>query len=470
MAWLIMSERILFWRRCWRLLVVGATSAMAAVPLQAAVVAEDVFPELKEVLREALTQSPRMIASNLNRLKIEQLMLVSSAGLYPSVGGSLTFNQQLEQRDNGGPGQKEWDPGHRFLYNLSANYALFNWGSVRANAEIGRISAAIAANSVTEAYRLLAQQIRSEYLQLIIAKAGLRAAQYRMDMQREEFELIKTRVETGELARNSLSGAQMAFDDLLLRTDRTVLGFEIALKRFRRLIGNPSFGAEAIPDELPPVTQNDVSASVKPFHDQFLETEKWKAQVQYENQLKAIEQQKLREHVLRVNQRPKISLSAGVSQDELARQVDITERSRLTALFVGMNVSWNIFDGFSTRGQLLSTRTTLRQLENSLADAAEDMKEAALIALKEVDFAGRALDLAERDYQSSLASLAYAKENLELGLASDVAVKQAQASEYAARGSIFSRRAAYLNAIAAFLSSVNADPIVASGVNRPDGS
>jgi outer membrane protein TolC len=400
---------------------------------------------------------------------MEQQALAAGYRKYPQVSAGLTYYGQLEQRDSIGASAAEWDPGQRLLYSIGASYALFHWGAVTAAAEIGKISGAIAENNYGEAYRLLVLQVRSDYLNLIIGKASLRAAEFGLQMQKDALALVKEQADAGEVSSSAYSSAQFAFDEAQLGFERTQLAFDATVERFRRLIGSETFEAAAIPDEFPVVSQS-TPEQIAPLRDAFLADEGWKEQTLYENQESAIEQQRLQERIWRVNQRPTLNLTTGLSQDELSREVDITERSSISYLYIGASINWNIFDGFYTRRQLLSTRTTLLQLQQTLEQYGEDLKQASLNAFKEVELSGRSLYFAQYRYESAQGNVSYYRENFDLGLASELDVKNAEASELGARPTIYSARAAYLNAIASFLSSVNADPIVASGMNRTDGS
>lgn len=421
--------------------------------------AEVIIPELEPILRTALRQSPRVFQARLAKLQADQLTLVSSSVLYPHLDATLAYDRQREERN------EIWANGERLIYNAGISYPLFHWGALRAGVQIGKIQAEIAANNLKEAYRLAALEVRREYLQLILTKASLRAAEFRLGMQRDNLELVRSRVEAGELPSYTLTTTEIAVDDAQLSYDRAKQGLDVAVSQFRRLAGLDDFDVAAIPEEIPEVAAAPEEEAAA-LREAFVEEGGYEHLARYENKELELRRERLNLAILRVNQRPKIDLRTGVSQDELARETDITRRSTLQAVGIGVRVRWNIFDGFASRGRRLSVQTTLRRLQQDLETLTEDLKDAAERALVELDFAGRSLIAAERRFGPVPQNLRRAREDLELGVLSEEAVREAESRLYSAQITVFSARAAYLNALANFLSTVNADPALAtSGVH-----
>ncbi len=443
--------------------VAWATVGSAAEDEAALPIAEEVVPALRPVIENALRQSPRVFLASLAKLQAEQQTLVTSSPLYPHLDANLSYDQQREERN------AVWANGSRLIYSAGISYPLFNWGAVKAGVQIGKIQAEMAANNLQEAYQLAALEVRREYLQLILTKGSLQAARFRLDLEQRHLELVQTRVEAGELPSYSLSTTQNSFDDASLGFDRAQQGMDLAIKRFRRLAGLEELNADSIPDEIPRVTAAPKKEMV-PLRTEFLADGGFEDKARFENKELEIRRERLNAAILRVNQRPMFDVRAGVSQDELARETDITRRSKLSAVGIGVRLRWNIFDGFASRGRLLSTRTNLRRLENDLQNVTSDLKEAAETAFSELDFAGRSLDVAERRFGPVPQNFRRAQEDFDSGLISEDDLNDAQSRLYSAQISVYSARAAYLNALATFLSSVNADPAVASRLGPSPGS
>jgi outer membrane protein TolC len=179
-----------------------------------------------------------------------------------------------------------------------------------------------------------------------------------------------------------------------------------------------------------------------------------------------LERERLNEQIDRVRLRPKLDAVAGAMQDEISYDLDVSRRDRYASVFIGIRVSWNIFDGFATPAQVSATRARVRQMEQRLAEIEADVLNAADDAYKELEFATRALDHAESRFRSSQTALLGAKSNFERGRASELDVENAQAAANFGRLNVFRARASYLSSLASFLSAVNADPVAASATRE----
>ena len=94
---------------------------------------------------------------------------------------------------------------------------------------------------------------------------------------------------------------------------------------------------------------------------------------------------------------------------------------------IGLNTSWNIFDGYATRGRLQATRARRdaaeRALEANRLSVASDVRSAFL----DLEQADRVLESETRNVESASESLEIARENLAAGLATQLDVLQAAA-------------------------------------------
>lgn len=436
-------------------------SLLAAVAVfQASVVAatttEEVFPQLQDVLRDALRQSPAMIQRNLSRLAAEQSILMSSAALYPRVSASMTYQAAKENQSQDAP-DRGWIGNTRNNYSISASHPLLHWGENGAAADIGKIAAKIASNDVRDGYRDLARQIRSAYLQLIIDQASLRVGEFAEELARRRITVLQTRVDSGELLAGSTGGAEQELNETLLAAERSAAAFERSLRGFRRLIGNPNFSAEALPDGIPeisPLTPEEI-AQKKESLATGLETDGRRVNKSFE-----VRQQELSLQIAKVAQRPKLDLSTGLSQDQLTYVSNLGNRTGVQSLYVGVSASWNIFDGRATRGRIRVARTRLQQLEIQLADLTEELRYAAEQSSLQLDFTRRALKLSELRYAGALASFDLTKDHFDRKRISQDDLDNARYGLNSAEVGLFAVRAAYLNAVAEWLYSFNADPAV----------
>jgi outer membrane protein TolC len=130
------------------------------------VLPEHMLPQLKQIMANAVTQSPRMILRNLDVMVAEGDLIQAKAGLLPSVSGYYQVSKAKDIREDQS-GTLDTD---KVAYNLLLSQPVFHWNERRNNARIGELRKRIAEQQYGEAYRMLAQEIRSTYMQLILTK------------------------------------------------------------------------------------------------------------------------------------------------------------------------------------------------------------------------------------------------------------------------------------------------------------
>jgi outer membrane protein TolC len=308
-----------------------------------------------------------------------------------------------------------------------------------------------------EAYRLLALEIRSAFLQLTIDRASHRVARFNEDLMRRRLAVIETRVNSGELSPGAGGPQQMLVNEASFATERAGVAFDRNLQAFRKLTGQPDFSAENIPEEIPDIPRIP-SAEVTSLNGGF-----WERRMQdgrYEGLQFRVEQQRLDLQIARVAQRPTVNLVGGYSMDQLTYVNVLGQRTSVQSFYIGVGVNWNIFDGGATRGRIMTSRTRLRQLEDQLSALDEDLRMTSNLAGTDVEFAARSLKLAEDRFGATLAGFNLTQENVERRRASQDDLEEVRNRLNASQLAMFGARAAYLNAIATWLHRIDADPIV----------
>jgi outer membrane protein TolC len=430
--------------------IAGPIASAAEPPLP-----ERLFPQLEPILSTALKQAPGMINAALDREQQDGYARVSSARLYPQVNGSFRYAYQREDRlDLAAASDTE-----KMYYNFGANQALYHWGTVRAEALRGRIQAAIAANNTRETYRLLALQIRAEFLQLVITKASLRNAELDLDARRRKLAILRSQLDAGQTTAGAVGGADLAIQQGELARDRAAHTLAQQLRRFRRLVGDTGFSADSLPLEIPsvvtlPTDQADV------FRANFVEKESAEDRVRLANLRLEKQREELSGLIQKMELRPKFNLVAGAYQDEISYTVNIGQKYRVNAYFVGVELNWNIFDGFAARGRRQASLARQRQLERQAETVRDELEEEAVNASADLGFAARALKFSESGLAGAQSVAEDMKKRLGDGRASEDLLLDAEIGLRGAQVTTFGARAEYLRALASYLSVVEADPIV----------
>ncbi len=416
---------------------------------------EDVFPGLRQALEDASRQSPRMVSANLGQLMADADLTQAKAGLYPTIGGYYTASQTRDKRED----IADTLDTDKTYYSFSLNQPIFHWGERRNNARMGAIRREIAAENYGEAYRLLAQEIRSNYLSMVTSKIQLTNATYSKQLADQAFNLAQERVKKGDISEGAVFQPRIGAEQAQLNLESTEWNFTVAKQNFAILTGLPELRDEQIPDRIPnvPNAAEAVSRMLSSFLAQ-AEPNTASARIQRKNILF----DDLYYRNQRTRLRPKLSLVAGVTQDEQSYTTNLAAKYGLQSQYVGLQVSWSIFDGFATRGAVAGALARKRasefdykQLTEKLARDAQRSAHALSLGQKQMTINDRLLDNAAH-------FLDFVKTNFERGQAAEADVNSAQANYNSMLSAANSARSSYLLQVADFVSLIGQDPATAT--------
>jgi outer membrane protein TolC len=418
----------------------------------APVMPEDVFPALRQVLAEVTAQSPRMVASNLALLQADGNLEQERAGLYPSIGGYYSVTQTKDKREDR-PG--ETLDTDRVAYSLSLNQPLFHWGERRNNARMGEIRRQIADENYTSAYQLLAQEVRVAYLQLVLRKLQARHTAFNLVMAESALQVAEARLAKGEIAEGAVFPTRIATEQARLARESADWEFTLTKQNFAVLTGLPEPLDAGIPDEIPGLAQ--CYAAVQRELGRFLaqdEPNTASARIQRQN----IEIAKLSYKNQRTRLKPKLSFIAAITQDEQSYSLNIAQKYGLQSRYVGLSVSWSIFDGFAARGGIASALAAQRQAEHAYKQLTGTIARDAQRSARSVDLAQRQMVISDRLLANALSFLEYRQSDFSRGQASEADVNGAQAAYNHAFNNANGARYSYLMRVAEFVNNISENP------------
>ena len=204
------------------------------------------------------------------------------------------------------------------------------------------------------------------------------------------------RLKAGEIAPNRVGAARLSLKEAELRQEQGASDYYYLFRQFQRLVGDTDLSDEVIADHVPEVGHNPdhLSALLSKFvNGGFDEDPRVKAaalQVEREEQVY---------HIQHVRNRPKLDLTAGVTQDALSYTTAVGSRDGVPALFAGISVRWSLFDGFETRGLKRASLLRLNRLRRDLRELDDQLLDDANQAADKVRFSARALEFGEIRYR-----------------------------------------------------------------------
>lgn len=382
---------------------------------------EDNLPALKSILDSALKQSPEMIQNEINIAQAKANVYNSDHPLWPSVSGGASYGDNKSSTVGGSSSTQK-----ALLYNVGISQPIFQWGALANQSRIGRISLLISKRSYSEAYRQLATSIREQYLGLILKKLTIRNSRYQLDLAKAQLASMQNRLKQGTVSSGEIEAVSETVEDGSLNLERQEDDYATAMRSFQTMAGLKELTDDEIPLSLPrPSFNRDAASALLAglLRDHARST--FQAQV-YEMQIRQAE---LNYQVARVNLLPKLSASTGyqVSSSTTAFNSNISQ-SVIDSLTAYLNVSWQIFDGFATRGAKLSALESKRSSEQQLDSYIESTEEQAQHLNRILGISARYEDITLSRWQGQLGNLEEELRELKAGRVPQSAVDSLRAS------------------------------------------
>lgn len=422
---------------------------------------ETYFPDLKVLIDSAAKQSPRMIARNTENAVAEANRIAARSGQLPSAGGYLSYYPETTETRAVGPdasGNPRADAvlhPKKLTYNFTITQPLYHWGALRNNTKIGELQKQITEGQSAEAYRSLVDEIRAQYLQIIVNKTALSRARFNQQIADENLALARSKRERNVISEAEMFGPTVQAEQARLATDRAMDGYESSLIYLGKLSGTPPLSDDQIPTEIPAITP--ASSALQSVTARFTDQEE-PSTYALEGLRDQIATERLNYKVADTRLRPKVNLVAGLSQDEFSYSVNIADKYKVQTYFAGVSVNWSVFDGFATRSAKKSSLARRRQLEENYRNQVADTITAVKAQMRQLEFAARALAITERMLFSAQDMVTAKQEDLNRGVASDADLNAVKLSLRDWQLAAYGARNDYMLKVARLLSATQNDP------------
>jgi outer membrane protein TolC len=416
---------------------------------------EDLFPALKDILRGALAQSPSMILRNIDLASNEGNYLMSRGQMLPNVstgaaynvsGAAVSSNTNVSSTSSG------------LYYSLSISQPVFRWGTLKAQLDASKIQRNIGQKNYAEAYRTLALSLRTQYLGLMAKKLSLRNTRYAQQQTAAGLVLEEDKLSHGETTENQVVRYRLQAEEASLQAERIAEDFAQSKRYFQRQAGLAELSDDLIPTEIPAVSFEPATASA--MLNRFLGHD-WEDTLTIQMSRSWLRVSELNYKQAQYRLYPMVGIGASISQSN-STNASLNSVSQVSVLseYVGVSLSWSIFDGFATRGAKISALANRRYYERQLQTVTDQLFDQAVSLERQVGFAYRAMKLARARTDLSESALRAIQDDAQRGLASRTAVEAAVGSHYQSEYTLLTQRADFLSRWSEFVSTLGHDPIL----------
>lgn len=435
-------------------LIAGALGAAESITTP-----ESLFPQLDVILRQAVAQSPAMVSRAVDQEIAENDRVVARAGRLPSVGGYARFYESWDDRSD----LPERTKFEKVYYDFSIVQPIFHWGERQNYDRIGEIRLKLAHRQYRDAYRALAQEIRTRYLRLIVEKVRAERAAFNATYTANRLKRDEDRLATKAISEAQIFSTRITAERAQIYQERTRFDLENSKAALSRLTGQPPLTDDQIPDAIPAITDQG-PALEQVLAGYLAQKDSPSSEAFAMRQSLAIEKNNLA--TAKVRLLPKFSLVAGASQDEQSYTVNVANKYSVDSLYVGLMLNWTIFDGFSASAAKRSAYARVRQLERSYTELNKRLAETAQQQVKMASFYAREAAIGNRLLESAEGYVSTQKEAFARGVISEEDVGSAQLNHMDNRMTAYLSRTDYLNQVCEFLGTVVEDPVLGNLANQ----
>lgn len=422
--------------------------------------AEKVFPQLAPLLQKAIEQSPRGMAANLDFLIAQENVQMARARTLPQAGGYLTYSYARDRRLD----RADALLADKLAYNFSVTQPLYHWGALKAGTRLSELAARASENNFAEVCRLLVLEIRATYLRLVILKASRERAAFAYRLAGEEETRVREQIKAGALPPASILEAENKVKQTRLDLDRAEEEFRYAKVSVERLAGSDVLADGSIPSLIPRVGYAEDQIRVL---EGLFKADPVKGNFRLASAQLRLDQEKLNYQVIDKTLRPKFNAVTGVMQDEVSYTGSPADRARTQSFYGGLNVTWNIFDGFSTPAQRRASRLRQRQLEEERDDRRREISETVQSQIRQIDFSARSLALGESNLDQYNLFVTKKAEDIAFGASAPSELDGITIARDAVLIQAMIQRSDLMVRMAEFLSTIGRDPALASVLPPP---
>jgi len=393
-----------------------------------------------------MTEAESIQLRDITEQDYEGRQIVAKSPKNLSVQARTTYRkeQDLEKDDS--------STGDRLLYSLTLSKSLYHWGALEANRQKGDLNLEIAELTTFETYRNLALNIRSRYLAILVAKKEAELSRKNWERALDRLKLEQDRLESGAASAIQVYNLEVSANSAELDLLKKENALEDQIDVLARLVGLPTESITSglhsgIPEQA--ILSREEIATLEQYFDEGVNNSP-----SIRSQAKSIESSEKDVHISSQRRKPKINLTAGITQFE----IDEISRTRAEEIvYGGVSVNWNIFDGRATKGNKLSALARVELLRRQFESAKATYQFNLERSQRLLDLNSRILEREEKALNQASNYLRDTKSDFEAGRASPDDLEKVELSFASQDVRTQQARSEYYNALSSMASLLGFD-------------
>ncbi|MBV9106102.1 MAG: TolC family protein [Verrucomicrobia bacterium] len=329
---------------------------------------------------------------------------------------------------------------------LTASQLIWDGGATIASRRAARINEDAAYYTLRDTIDTVVQTVRTQFYQILLNKALVQVQEESVNLLQSQLEDQKSRYEAGTVPQFNVLQAEGTLENQIPQLITARNNYRIAQLTLARTLGIPADRQYATDNPLPvagqlsfdPIKYDLGSALIAARANRPL------LKAQRSNILANVENIT----VQAAGFQPTISANVGLEQQSNPRTSSLT--NTLQGWFLGLQGSWNIFDGFLTYGKVKQARAQLEQAKVTYDDSARQVELEVATSVSNLRQAAQTVQSAQTGVNVNLEALRLADERLAAGTGTQLDVLTAQQALTTARSNLVQAEYSYISAVASY--------------------
>src|ERR1700730_7365346 len=440
---------------------------------------------LDEAVQLALKQNPSIL-TQIQQLKVEKgLFYQAQSKLLPQLTAAASYSQQdsalTPSRSAGGGGATVdllavpagqplvVNPSNgttnavavptKGLFSSSSSTALESWqvtltasqliwdgGATIASRRAARINEDAAYYTLRDTIDTVVSTVRTQFYQILLDKALVQVQEESVNLLQSQLEDQKSRYEAGTVPQFNVLQAEGTLENQIPQLIAARNNYRIAQLTLARTLGIPADRQYATDNPLPvagelgfhPIKFDLSSALIAARTNRpFLKAQRSIILANVENIT-----------VQAAGYQPTVTADIGLEQRSAGTSNNL--RDTVQGWFLGLQGSWNIFDGLLTYGRVKQARASLEQAKVTYDDSVRQVELEVATSVSNLRQGAQTVDSAQTGVNVNLEALRLADERLAAGTGTQLDVLNAQTQLTTARSTLVQAQFSYISAVASY--------------------
>ena len=354
------------------------------------------IPELNGLLEKARENAPALVAQGLAQKESVARLEAAKGAYYPrlDLGGQFGVTRTT-YADGLFPDEQRVGLG----FGASVTRPLYHWGAIEATIEQARLDFKNEELQRVFLLRQIKRTLRADYLTLLVNQETLKTLRLRRQITVDGIARMQADKDQGAASLVESEQANLTLSQSLIDIEQVEAEQVRILANYRRNLG---WDAPLALDK--PVPTPDTAAVITWVEqtranglDDWL---KDNSEVQRRQNLVARERQELIR--VKAGQRPLFNLAGSVTQEQ--RNTSVQNNVEAISYFIGIGMTWNVFDGFTTAAKKRETQLRERRLERQLETYRGELRAQSVVVVSQIGFIARQLQIDQRRAELSAQS------------------------------------------------------------------